>query len=265
MTESVRTGDVVTAFTRSGEGPPLLLMHGAEASHRMFDALVPLLAPHFTVIAYDQRDCGDTQGPATPATLADLADDAHALLRALGFPNAHVFGTSFGGRLAQAFALAHPRALRRLALAATWPLGQSLADVNPRAAEFRALRAQLPATAHEVATWFFPPAFVQDNPACVDLFARAQPATERAQRRTRTVASPTSGDVARIAAPVLLLAGEADRVVPSAATLGMAGLLPQARGVLLPGVGHVAAMQAPQLLASHLADFFLADSGKGSR
>src|SRR5216684_6336356 len=54
------------AFRRSGEGPPLLLLHGAEADHSMFDAFSALLAQHFTVIAYDQRDSGATRNPPSP-------------------------------------------------------------------------------------------------------------------------------------------------------------------------------------------------------
>ena len=63
MTEFVQAGDVRVAFERVGSGPPLVLMHGAEASRQMFASLMPSLAPHFTVIAYDQRDCGDTEAP----------------------------------------------------------------------------------------------------------------------------------------------------------------------------------------------------------
>src|SRR5215216_5721233 len=89
---------IVVAGTRTGSGPPLVLLHGAEGSHRMFDTLVPHLAAHFDVIAYDQRDCGETENPPTESTLADLADDVRSLLRVLGFDSAHVYGTSFGGR-----------------------------------------------------------------------------------------------------------------------------------------------------------------------
>jgi 3-oxoadipate enol-lactonase len=264
MTEAVRTGGVMTAFTRRGEGPPLLLMHGAEASQEMFADLVPALETRFTVIAYDQRDCGATEGTAEPATFADLARDAHALLQALGCSSAHVFGTSFGGRLAQFFALEYPACVRRLALASTWGLSSGFADVNPRAAELRALRAGLPRTAPELARWFFPADALDSRPSLAAVFSRASPASRRSQRRTATVASPVTGDISRIAAPTLLLAGEADRVVPPEATRAMARLLPQSRFELLPGVGHVAAMQAPELLASRLAEFFLAEPGKES-
>ena len=64
------------AFKRSGKGPPSLLLHGAEADHSMFDAFGALLAPHFTVIAYDQRDSGETRNPPSPYGFDELADDA---------------------------------------------------------------------------------------------------------------------------------------------------------------------------------------------
>ena len=51
------------AYAQQGHGPPIVLMHGAEADHSMFDAFAPLLASRFTVIAYDQRDSGATRNP----------------------------------------------------------------------------------------------------------------------------------------------------------------------------------------------------------
>jgi 3-oxoadipate enol-lactonase len=95
------------------------------------------------------------------------------------------------------------------------------------------------------------------------MFAHARSETDPSQRlRAQTVASPVSGDITQISAATLLLAGEVDRVVPAGATLALAQLLPDARTVVLPGVGHVAAIQAPELLATHLIDFFLATSRK---
>jgi len=47
---------VTTAYQKTGRGAPLVLLHGGEADHAMFDGLVRALSDHFTVIAYDQRD-----------------------------------------------------------------------------------------------------------------------------------------------------------------------------------------------------------------
>jgi 3-oxoadipate enol-lactonase len=255
MTEFVQAGEVRTAFERAGHGPALVLMHGAEASRQMFDALVPHLAPHFTVIAYDQRDCGETERPDQPATLADLAHDAHRLLKALGLKRANVFGSSFGGRVAQALALLVPQAVDRLVLGSTWPLPRSYEELCPDAGRLAQLRRGLPHTAEELATFFFPEAFLQQRPELRRVFARVRPGTARSARRAATVQTTLEQGVADITAPTLVLAGELDRVVPASVTLAMAHRIRGADAVLLPAIGHVTAMQAPEMLASHIVRF----------
>jgi pimeloyl-ACP methyl ester carboxylesterase len=260
MVARIRTGELDVAYERSGQGPALLLLHGAEATKQMFASLVPRLVGRFTVVTYDQRDCGDTEGPDGPTTLLDLAEDAIALLLVLGLPRAHVFGSSFGGRLAQVLAQRAPQVIDRLALASTWHVGESLADINPDAARIRALRLGLPATAEELSRWFFPANVLERRPDLLSLFADARPDSPRAKRRAQTVASPApaSKDVLRTA--TLLIAGELDRIVPAEATWRLSGLLPNSQRVLLRGVGHVAAVQAPEMLAAELTQFFLSPS-----
>lgn len=255
MTGFLQAGELRVAFEREGEGPPLVLMHGAEASRQMFSALVPHLSKHFTVIAYDQRDCGETEGPQRPSTLADLADDAQRLIKALGFRRAHVFGSSFGGRVAQALALLHPRSVDHLVLGSTWPLPRPYEELCPDAKRLAELRSGLPATAQELATWFFPEAFLQQRPELGSIFASARPGSARSARRMATALTAIERGVADIVAPTLVLAGELDRVVPPSVTLSMAGRIRGADAVLLPGIGHVTAMQAPQMLAQHIVRF----------
>lgn len=257
MTGFAQAGVVRIAFERQGAGPPLLLMHGAEASRLMFAPLMPHLARHFTVIAFDQRDCGDTEGPEAGSTLADLADDAWRLVESLGLGRVHVFGSSFGGRVAQALALRHPAAVDRLVLGSTWPLPEAYEALCPDASRLAALRRQLPATAEELAGWFFPEAFLQQRPELRRVFAGARPESTRSARRAATVQTTLPCDVAEITAPTLLVAGELDRVVPPAVTLAMARRIPGAACALLPGVGHATALQAPEALARHLVPFLL--------
>jgi pimeloyl-ACP methyl ester carboxylesterase len=255
MTDFVQAGEVRVAFERAGHGPALVLMHGAEASRQMFAALVPHLAKHFSVISYDQRDCGDTEGPERAATLADLANDAHQLIRALGFKRAHVFGSSFGGRVAQALALLHPRSIDRLVLASTWPLPRPYEELVPDARRLAELRQGLPETAEELATWFFPEDFLRQRPELRRVFANARPASARFERRAATVTTTLDNGVADIVVPTLVLAGELDRVVPPTVTLSMAGRIRGADAVLLPAIGHVTAIQAPEVLAHHILRF----------
>ena len=259
MTRFVSCGAARIACEVSGRGPALLLMHGAEANRHSFDALSAHLTEHFTVIAYDQRDCGETEAPETPATLAELADDAHALASALGFSRTHVFGSSFGGRVAQALAARHPDLVERLVLGSTWPLPHALSDLNPHGvARLQALRGRLPETAEEVAGIFFPEPFLQQRPELRRIFANVQAANARTRRRHAAVDSSLAVDWPRLTMPALLMTGELDQVVPPAVTLGMAGLLPHAGQVVLPGIGHATALQAPELVAAHLTRFLTA-------
>ncbi len=260
MTTFVQAGEVRIAFDREGDGPPLLLMHGAEASRQMFAALVPQLSRHFSVIAYDQRDCGETEAPERAATLADLGDDAQRLIETLGLGRVHVFGSSFGGRVAQALALRHPRSVDRLVLASTWPLPRRYEAVCPEAQRLADLRRGLPDTAEELASWFFPEAFLAQRPELRRIFANARPDTPRSARRAATVQTTLDDDAANIVASTLVVAGELDRVVPASVTLAMARQIAGAEAVRLPAVGHATALQAPELLAHHISRFLLLPS-----
>jgi pimeloyl-ACP methyl ester carboxylesterase len=94
-----------------GHGPPLLLVMGATGDGGHFDALAELLAEHFTVVTYDRRGNGRSPPPAGWRTTSpeEQADDAAALLDALGTGPAAVFGTSSGANFASAWRSAIPR------------------------------------------------------------------------------------------------------------------------------------------------------------
>lgn len=246
-----------TAVEVEGSGPPLLMLHGAEGSRRQFTAIRPELTDRYTVITYDQRDCGDTISPQSPATLSDLADDAQALLESLGHPSAFVFGTSFGGRVAQALAVRHAPSVRRLVLASTWPLPVSISSANPEVVqELAKLRSELPASAEQMAELFFPPAFLEARPEWRGYFKSAPARSARSERRASAVNDVPQLDASSIAQPTLLIAGTADRIVPAELTrlLG-AYVRGEARLELLAGVGHLSLAQVPKEVAKLVREF----------
>jgi 3-oxoadipate enol-lactonase len=103
-----------------GSGPRLLGIGGTGGDLRRFPTVFDLLpASGFQILAFDQRGLGQTSRPDRPYTMADYADDAQALLEALGWKRCLVAGFSFGGMVAQELALRHPQRVERLVLAAT--------------------------------------------------------------------------------------------------------------------------------------------------
>jgi 3-oxoadipate enol-lactonase len=117
-------GSIDVYYERAGGGDPLLFISGTGGDLRVkpniFDSP---LAREFDLVAYDQRGLGRTSKPDVAYTMADYADDAAALMDALGWPRAKVVGVSFGGMVAQELALRHPDKAERLVLACTSPGG----------------------------------------------------------------------------------------------------------------------------------------------
>lgn len=101
-----------------GQGSPLLLLNGLGGLIRTFDALRDELMDYRT-ITLDVPGVGKSQTPTWPMRLPRHADTIAELLKQLGFDQVDVFGVSWGGALAQEFALRHPNMVRRLILAAT--------------------------------------------------------------------------------------------------------------------------------------------------
>jgi pimeloyl-ACP methyl ester carboxylesterase len=247
----VANADIRTAYRRAGTGPLLLMVHGAEADHTMFLGLMDALAKSFSVVAYDQRDSGQTGNSSADYNIGDLADDAaqliNVLLESAGGRSVHVFGTSFGGLIAQVLAARHPQLVGGLILGSTWPVHRRLNEVNPDALrQLAQLREQLPGTAARMAEFFFSQSFLAARPETVELFRGSKRSSAQAARRALMMqAPPPSIDFSAISAPTLLLAGSADVLVPPTETFGIARLIARAHKQELLGLPHVGGRGSP--------------------
>jgi 3-oxoadipate enol-lactonase len=254
--QSLEANGVATAFHKTGRGAPLVLLHGGEADHAMFDGLTRALADHFTVIAYDQRDSGATRNPASPYSLADLADDAAALIRGFGYDRAHVMGTSLGGLIAQVLAARHPDRIDRLILSSTWKVNKSPLEVN--ADVFRTLasyRADTVANAPKIAEFFFPPDCLRERPELIEIFRGNSRDDGQKVRRGAILAQPVAADLANFDRPTLLLAGSEDRLIPNVETFAIARDLKRVETRVIEQVGHVSSIQAPERVAEAVIAF----------
>lgn len=251
-------GGVEIAYAVTGEGSPLVLLHGGEADHTQYDALVSYLRPRFACIAYDQRDSGQTSNPDAPYGVEALADDAAALIAALGHRRAHVFGSSLGSVIAQALAVRHPARVERLVLSAAIRIGRSIADINPEAAAtLGRLRADPAANAAAIARYFYSDAHLAAHPDLARRFGGGTRSPAQRARRNALIPEAPALNLSSITAPTLVLAQAEDRLVPPAHTLSIAAEIASARTLLLEGLGHVGTIQAPERIAAAITPFLL--------
>ena len=252
-TQFVQLRHARTAFRVCGEGPPLLLIHGAEATGSSFDALARTLSKSMTVIAYDQRECGETQAVEPATQLPELVDDAAELIDALGLGKPTVLGTSFGGRLAQGLAILYPQKVDRLVLCNTWPLDAALEAINPPGvARLVELRSGLPDTARRLAQAYYGPDYVAAHPELVDRFARG---SGMGSSRAGLIRQVHRLLPERIDAPTLLLSGSRDEVVPPHIMQGLHQKIRSSQLVEIEEAHHAITVEWPGKVAREIEAF----------
>jgi pimeloyl-ACP methyl ester carboxylesterase len=268
-TQYARNGAVTIAYDRlaGSDGDPLLLVMGLAVSRFWWPAgLCRAFADRgFAVARYDQRDAGqstrmpDTAGRNPFAALArqrggytseDMTDDAVAVLDALGWERAHIFGASLGGVIAQRIALRHPD--RVLSVVSAMATSSDAAGIRgARHLRFgllaRLARARFPegrdgdiALSLMLARSVASPAYPFDENAAREWIERDVDSGPRdTGAQSRQVGAPWHGPKLReLRKPALVLHGDRDPILRVSAARATAKAIDGARLVILPGVGH---------------------------
>ena len=254
---------VPLAVSETGAGEPLLLIPGLGASRRVFDPVAPSLAARYRVITYDPRGIGDSPVGHLPLTMAQLAEDATAVLRAAGLESAHVLGASMGGVVAQRLVADHPACVSALILAATAPPGDRAVPADPRVtAALLGKGARTPAEAYRKAcTVLYSVAFQRTHPDFIEEQVRqraARPVPARvfsAQLRALRAPSDVWDRLPSVTAPVLVTHGTADAVTPFDNARLLAGRIPRARTRWFDGCGHLFFHERPEESARVIHEF----------
>ena len=250
----------------TGSGPPLLLANGIGASLETFDPLLAALDPAIEVIRFDVPGVGGSPLPPRPYRFGGLAHLLAGLLDHLGHDQADILGISWGGALAQQFALSEPRRCRRVVLVATGT-GVLMVPGNPWVlATLATPRRYLdPGYARRIAGQLYG-GTAREN---------ADQVAGVLHRWTRV--GPSRGYLYQLAAgwgwtslpllpllrqPTLVLAGDDDPIIPKINGHILATLIPHARLHVYHG-GHVELALRPDLLAP-LINEFLTEPGPPS-
>jgi 3-oxoadipate enol-lactonase len=103
-------------YKETGQGDPVIQIHGAGFGHFNFATATPILSRTFRCIDFDMRGYGQSERPSQHYDMEVWADDVAALMEHLGLRSAHIHGTSMGGMVAQQFAAKYPQMTDRLIL-----------------------------------------------------------------------------------------------------------------------------------------------------
>ena len=113
------TNGVNLYYEEHGSGEPLVLIMGFTVSSIGWRWNLPAFAQEFRTIVFDNRGVGQSDKPDEPYSMAMFADDTAGVLDGLGIDQAHVFGISMGGMIAQEFTLRYPQRVKTLTLGCT--------------------------------------------------------------------------------------------------------------------------------------------------
>ncbi len=261
----VNAGEIELSYERSGSGPPLLMIMGMSGTALSWgEPFLEALRQDFETIVYDHRGIGASSRLAGPITIAQLAEDAAALLGALEIDSAHVLGISMGGMVAQELALAHPERIRTLALGCTYCGGEGSAlagqEVLRRLAEAmssgdreRAIRASWEVNVS--------PSFAADADAYgrfVEIAQRRAVAIDVIMAQMQAIAGhDTSARLPSLELSTFVIHGTLDQMLPVQNGRMIAGLVPDSQLEIFDGVGHLFFWERPEqsaeLVRAHAA------------
>jgi 3-oxoadipate enol-lactonase/4-carboxymuconolactone decarboxylase len=241
--------------------PPLVLLASVGASTRMWDPIAGALAEHHRVLRIDTRGHGDS--PPAPAggspDIAELAADVLAVLDDRGLARVDLAGLSLGGMIGMWIAAHAPQRLGRLALLCTsahLPPAQGWLD---RAAAVRA--GGMAAVVEPVTARWLTPALAERDPALLQRLRQvftAVDAESYAQCCAAIAVLDLRPDLARIAAPTLVIAGADDPATPPEHARVIAAGIAGARVEVVSPAAHLAVVEQPGRIAALLLDHFRA-------
>jgi 3-oxoadipate enol-lactonase len=238
----------------SGEGAPVLLIHGLGLSGGAWWRTVDALSPSLRVVTYDHRGIGRSESLMPAYTTEAMADDALSVLDALGLDAVHVYGFSLGGMVAQQLALRHPRRVRSLVLGATQAGGRRAVRADAEVLSFFRRRPGMRQNeaAWESVQYNYGARCRAEHPDRIteDIEWRlGQPFNANAYRAQIFAAALHNcyRRLDRIRVPTLVVHGAHDRVVPVENAHLIAERLADCRLTVLEDSGHLYTTEEPEV------------------
>jgi pimeloyl-ACP methyl ester carboxylesterase len=240
---------ITLGYDDVGSGAPLVLLHAFPLHRAMWAQTSAALGREYRVITPDLRGFGESSG-SERVTIGELADDVIGLLDALGIERASVGGLSMGGYVALNLVIRYPERVDGLILADTRAGADDEAGRGNRAAlAEKALTQGAVAVAEQMLPKLLSAAAPQADPQLVAqvraLIEGAVPAAIAAASLAMGERADSTGRLAAITAPTLVIVGSEDSITPVAESTAMKDAIPQASLAIIPDAGHLSNLERP--------------------
>ena len=244
--------------------PVIFFNHLAAELDRWDPRVVDGIAAKRRVIVFDNRGIGGSEG-STPNSIAAMARDAVAFIRALGLEQVDLFGFSLGGFITQVIAQEEPRLVRKIILAGTGPAGGTGIDKVTSVTIRDMLRAGLTFKHPEYYLFFTETRY--GRRAAREFLDRLAERTENRVKPVSIAAFITQlraihawgrqapADLSRIHQPVLVANGKHDKMVPTSNSVDLARRLPNAELILYDDAGHGGIFQYHEAFVKRVLEF----------
>ena len=241
-------------YQESGQGKPLVLLHGYPLDHTIWLELVPYLEKSCRVILPDLRGHGRSPVPTGPYSMKTMAEDVINLLDALEIDKTVIAGHSMGGYVAIAAARYFPTRLSAMALVASHAYADSPEKRESRMSSIERIKKE------------------GLHPVLVDVPAKLSN-NERVKELGRRIISSAHRDgvigilagmaerpdsiefLSGFALPIMIIAGQEDRFIPVETSRNMANEIKNAKLIEIPNAGHMPMLEKPDRTAEALLSF----------
>jgi len=262
---STRISDIQMAYTDTGIGSPIVLIHGYPFNRSLWSEQLTALSNSYRVIAPDLRGFGETDPSAGPATMNRMAQDVAELMDRLQIRQAVIGGLSMGGYVALAFYKQFRSRVRNLILADTRAQADTEEAKQTRAQQAeKALSEGMAGIADAMLPKLLTPDTVSKRPEIVkrvrDMMLKTKPEGAAAALMGMAEREDQTPLLSQISAPTLILVGAEDAITPVADSEKMHRAIPNSRLVVLENAGHVSNLERTEQFNHTLLEFLRAST-----
>jgi len=255
-----RINDIQMAYTDTGNGRPVVLIHGYPFNRTMWNEQVAALSNSYRVIAPDLRGLGESDASDGPVTMDQMARDIALLLDHLGVARATIAGLSMGGYVALAFYKQLSSRVHALVLADTRAQADTEEAKQTRAQQAeKALAEGMAGIADAMLPKLLTPETVSKHPEVVkrvrDMMLKTKPEGAAAALRGMAQRDDQTHLLPKISVPALIIVGSDDAITPVADSEKMHQAIAGSHLVVVENAGHVSNIERTAQFNQALLDF----------